>query len=106
MQAPPNAFNAAAYAAANHWLRAVRAAATLDADAVAARMRATPLDDFYNNDVRIQANGSVPHAMYVWEVKPRSEAKHRWDVFRPLGTLASPTAYPLPGLFGCPLVPT
>ena len=105
MHAPPNEYNAAAYAEISHWLKAVKAAGTLDADAVAAKFRATPLTDFYNNDVRIMANGCVPHTMYVWQVKPQSEAKHEWDVFEKISTIPSPDAYPSASQFGCPLVP-
>ena len=54
MQAPPNEYNAGCYAGVTHWLKAVKAANTLDADAVAAKMRETPLNDFYNKNVRIQ----------------------------------------------------
>ena len=105
MQAPPNEYNAGCYAGVLHWLKAVTAANTLDADAVAAKMRERPLDDFYNKGVRIQANGCVPHTMYLWQVKPPAESKQPWDVFRQLTVIASPDAYPPPGLFGCPLVP-
>ncbi len=105
MGKPPNEYNAASYAAATHWLKSVKAAGTIDADAVAAKMRALPVNDFYNSDVRIQANGSVPHAMYVWEVKPLAQSTHRWDLFKQIAKVPSPGAYPPPGLFGCPLVP-
>jgi branched-chain amino acid transport system substrate-binding protein len=105
MDMPPNEYNAAAYASVTHWLKAVKATNTLDADAVAAKMREVPLDDFYNKAVRLQANGCVPHTMYTWEVKPASEAKHKWDIFKLVGSLPTPSAYPPPGLFGCPLVP-
>jgi branched-chain amino acid transport system substrate-binding protein len=88
-----------------HWLKAVKAANTLDADAVAAKMRATPLDDFYNKGVQIQANGCVPHTMYLWQVKPVSQSKQKWDLFDQLAVIPSPEAFPPPGLFGCPLVP-
>jgi branched-chain amino acid transport system substrate-binding protein len=105
MDAPPNEYNAACYAAVTHWLKAVKAAGTLDADAVAAKMRDTPLNDFYNKDVRIQANGCVPHAMYLWQVKDPGQSKQKLDLFSRLATIPSPEAYPPPGLFGCPLVP-
>jgi len=104
MNRPPTQYNAAAYAGVMHWLKAARAAQTLDADAVAAKMRDTPVNDFYNAGVQIQANGSVPHTMYVWEVKPSAQASGRWDVYRLLSTLPSPEAYPPPAQFGCPLV--
>jgi branched-chain amino acid transport system substrate-binding protein len=104
MQAPPTAYNAGCYAAVTHWLRAARAAGSVDADAVAAKMREMPLDDFYNEGVRIEANGCVPHTMYLWQVKPPAEVTKKWDLFKPLATIPSPEAYPPPGLFGCSLV--
>lgn len=105
MGKPPTEYNAGAYAAVTHWLKAVKATGTLDADATAAKMRETPLDDFYNKNVRIMANGCVPHTMYLWQVKAASEAKHRWDVFDQVGSVPTPEAYPPAGLFGCPLSP-
>ena len=105
MQSPPNEYNAGCYAGVLHWLKAVKAANTLDADAVAAKMHETPLDDFYNKNVRIQANGCVPHTMYLWQVKAPSESKGKFDLFTQLATMPSPEAFPPPGLFGCPLVP-
>ncbi|HET6182652.1 MAG TPA: ABC transporter substrate-binding protein [Acetobacteraceae bacterium] len=104
MQAPPTAFNAGCYAAVNHWLKAAQAAGTLDAGAVAEKMHAMPVDDFYNKGVRIMENGCVPHTMYLWQVKPASEATHQWDLYKLISTLPSPEAYPPPALFGCPLV--
>ncbi len=105
MQAPPNEYNAGCYAGVLHWLKAVNAANTLDADAVAAEMRTTPLDDFYNKNLGIEANGCVPHTMYLWQVKPRAESTQKWDLFDRLATIPTPEAYPPPALFGCPLVP-
>ncbi len=103
MGKPPTEYNAGAYAAVTHWLKAVKAANTLDADATAAKMRETPVNDFYNSNVRIMPNGCVPHTMYVWEVKPSSQAKHRWDVFKLIGTVPTPDAYAPTGTFGCTL---
>jgi branched-chain amino acid transport system substrate-binding protein len=105
MSKPPTEYNAGIYAGVLHWLKAVKAVNTLDADATAAKMREVPLDDFYNKNVRIMANGCVPHTMYLWEVKPLSEAKHQWDVFNLIGTLPTPDAFPPANLFGCPLSP-
>ena len=104
MGKPPTEYNAASYAATFHWLKAAKAAGTLDADAVAAKMRELPVDDFYNKGVRIQANGCVPHAMYLWEVKPPAPGDKKWDVYKRVSTIPSPEAFPPPALFGCPLV--
>jgi branched-chain amino acid transport system substrate-binding protein len=86
-------------------LKAVKAANTLDADAVAAKMHEMPLSDFYNKDVRIQPNGCVPHTMYLWQVKPTAQSKQKYDVFTQLAVMPTPEAFPPPNLFGCPLVP-
>ena len=103
MGKPPTEYNAGAYAGVTHWLKAVKAANTLDADATAAKMRELPVNDFYNSNVRIMPNGCVPHTMYLWEVKPASEAKHKWDVFKLISTVPTPNAYPAADLFGCAL---
>ncbi len=104
MPTPPNEYNAGCYAAVTHWLKAVQAANTLDADAVAAEIRELPLNDFYNRNVRIQANGCVPHTMYLWQVKPPAAGAEAHDLFAPVATLPTPEAFPPPGETGCPLV--
>ena len=103
MGKPPTEYNAASYAAVTHWLKSAKAANTLDADAVAAKMRELPVNDIYNTDIHIQPNGTVPHKMYLWEVKPTSHSKRKWDVYNLVSTIPSPDAYPPPALFGCPL---
>ncbi len=73
---------------------------------MAAKKRALKVEDFYNKGVQIQANGCVPHAMYLWEVTAPRPGQKKWDVYKKLSTLPSPDAYPPPALFGCPLVPS
>ena len=80
MGKPPTEYNAAAYAAVYHWLKAAKAAGTLEADPVAAKMRALTVDDFYNKGVQIQANGCVPHAMYLWEVTAPTPGQKKWEI--------------------------
>ncbi len=103
MGKPPNEYNAGAYAAVTHWLKSAKEAGTLDGDAVAAKMRELPVNDVYNENVRILPNGCVPHTMYLWEVKARSASEYKWDAFKRISTIPSPGAYPPPSLFGCPL---
>ena len=100
----PMQYQASAYAGVLHWLKAVKAAGTLEADTVAPKMRELPVDDMYNKAIKIQPNGSVPLTIYLFQVKPSAQSKERWDLYDLRGTLPSPQAYPPPGLFGCPLV--
>jgi branched-chain amino acid transport system substrate-binding protein len=84
---------AANYSAALHWLRAAKAAGTLDGSEVAARMRAMPVNDFYCKNLAVQANGQLLMPVSVWRVKPAAQAAHRWDFYEPISTLPGADAF-------------
>ena len=67
-------------------------------------MKATPVNDFYNKNVKIREDGRVMHAMYLWQVKPPAEAKYKYDFCNLVATIspARPGARLSEG--GCPLV--
>ena len=44
--------------------------------------------------------------MYLWEVKPSAEATHKWDIFKPVGTFPTPSAYPPPACSAVRCVPS
>ncbi len=90
---PPTMNQAAEYFGALHWMRAAQAANTLDGAAVAARMHAMPVNDFFHDDVAVRANGQVQDPMYVWRVKPAAKATHKWDFYEPVGTIDGAEAY-------------
>ena len=71
------------------------------ANTTAAKMRELPINNFYNSNFRIMPDGCVPHTMSVWEVKPLTEVKHRWDLFKLISTVPTPDAYAPTGTFGC-----
>src|SRR5580698_439503 len=106
LDAPPTMQQAGCYAAVLHYLKAVNAVGSTDTLAVAAKMHATPVNDFYNTDVHIDPNGCVRHQMYVWQVKAPSASKHKWDFYKPVATLDGKDAFPPPGMFGCTLTGT
>jgi branched-chain amino acid transport system substrate-binding protein len=100
----PGLLHAANYCAANHWLKAVKAAGTTDADAVVAKMKATPINDFYNKDVKIREDGRVMHVMHLWQVKPVAQAKSKYDFCESLATIEPADAWRPMSEGGCPLV--
>ena len=100
----PGLLHAGNYAAATHWLKAIKAAGTTDAEAVVARMKATPVNDMYNKDVQIRADGRVMHQMYLWQVKPPSQAKGPHDYCNLLATIAPAEAWRSIADGGCPLI--
>ncbi|MGH7210290.1 MAG: ABC transporter substrate-binding protein, partial [Acetobacteraceae bacterium] len=100
----PCMLHAGNYAAVTHWLKAVKAANTLDSDAVAERMHAMPVNDFYHTDVKIEPNGRVEDTMYIWQVKPPSESHYKWDFYKPVASMSGPDATMPLAEAGCPLV--
>ena len=104
MTTPPGLLHAGNYAAATHWLKAVKAVGSTDAEAVVAKMKATPVNDFYNTDVKIREDGRVLHKMYLWDVKPVADSKFKYDYCKQLGALSGEDAYRPLSEGGCPLV--
>ena len=101
MNQPPTMVQAANYSAALHWMNAAKAAGTLDADIVGAKMRAMPVNDFYNTGTPVQPNGQLQLPMHVWRVKPASKAAQRWDFYEPIGSLAGKDAFTPLAEAGC-----
>jgi branched-chain amino acid transport system substrate-binding protein len=103
MNLPPTMVQAANYSAALHWMGAVKAAGTLDGDAVAAKMRAMPVNDFYNDNTPVQPNGQLQLPMHVWRVKPASQATHKWDFYEAISTLPGKDSFTPLAESGCNL---
>jgi branched-chain amino acid transport system substrate-binding protein len=100
----PGLLHAGSYCAANHWLKSVKAAGTTDADAVVAKMKAMPVNDFYNTDVKIREDGRVMHQLYLWQVKTPAESKYEHDYCKLVTTIAPADAWRPLKDGGCPLV--
>jgi branched-chain amino acid transport system substrate-binding protein len=100
----PGLLHAGSYCAAYHWLKAVKDAGTTEAEAVVAKMKAMPVNDFYNTDVKIREDGRVMHQMYLWQVKPQAEAKSKFDFCKQLGVIKPADAWRPLNEGGCPLI--
>ncbi|HTC09414.1 MAG TPA: ABC transporter substrate-binding protein [Acetobacteraceae bacterium] len=100
----PGLLHAGQYCAAYHWLKAVQAAGTTDADAVVAKMKATKVNDFYNTEVTIRQDGRVMHQMYLWQVKPAAESKYKYDFCKNLAVIKPEDAWRPMSEGGCPYV--
>jgi branched-chain amino acid transport system substrate-binding protein len=100
----PGLLHAGSYCAATHWLKAVQAVGSTDTEAVITKMKATPVNDFYNDNVKIREDGRVMHVMYLWQVKAAAEAKSQYDFCTKLATIAPADAWRSLADGGCPLV--
>ena len=99
----PNMIQAGTYSATSQYLKAVKAAGTKDADAVAKKLKELPVDDAFTSHGHVQANGRMVSDLYLFEVKKPSESKRDWDYYNLLATVPGDTAYPTAANSGCPL---
>jgi branched-chain amino acid transport system substrate-binding protein len=99
----PNMIQAGTYSATLQYLRAVKAAGTKGADAVAKKLRELPVDDAFTSHGHVQANGRMVSDLYLFEVKKPSESKRDWDYYNLLATVPGNMAYPTAANSGCPL---
>ena len=100
----PTSAQAGVYSSVTHYLKAVKAAGTTDAEAVMKVMKATPINDMFAKNGRIREDGRMVHDMYLFEVKKPSESKGRWDDYKLLATVPGNEAFQSLELSRCPLV--
>lgn len=100
----PGLLHAGSYAAALHWLKAIKAAGTTEAEAVIAKMKAMPVNDFYNTNVKVREDGRVMHQMYLWQVKTPTESKYPHDDCMHLATIKPEDAWRPLNEGGCPFI--
>jgi branched-chain amino acid transport system substrate-binding protein len=87
-----------------HYLRAIEATGTDEAQAVVAQMKETPVEDFFARNGTIRPDGRMVHDMYLVEVKRPDESEGRWDYYTILRTIPADQAYRPMAEGGCPLV--
>jgi len=101
----PTMSHAGVYSSVLHYLRAVRAAGTDDAKAVASKMRDLRVNDFFAKGGEIRADGRLIHDMYLVEVKAPEESRRPWDYYKILSIIPGDQAFRPLGEGKCPLVP-
>jgi branched-chain amino acid transport system substrate-binding protein len=100
----PTMVHAGVYSAVTHYLQAVKAAGTDDADAVMAKMKATPVNDFFAKNATIGPDGLLRHDMYLAQVKAPGDSKYPWDYYKIVKTIPPAQAFPSVEAQKCPLV--
>jgi branched-chain amino acid transport system substrate-binding protein len=99
----PSMVQAGVYSSITHYLKAVQAAGTDDADAVMAKMKETPVNDFFAKNTRIGPDGLHRHDMYLVKVKAPGESKYPWDYYQIVQTIPAAQAFPSVEQQKCPL---
>jgi len=75
------------YEAVRHYLQAIEATGSDDANNVIAKMRATPIESAFTHGATIREDGRVVRDMYLAEVKAPKESKGEWDIYKILRTI-------------------
>lgn len=101
---PPTFLQAGVYGSVRHYLQAVKAAGTVDADAVMAKMKSLPIDDPFSINAHIREDGLVVRDMMLAQVKTPAQSKGPWDYYNIVRNIPGDTlAWPLADS-QCPLV--
>jgi branched-chain amino acid transport system substrate-binding protein len=104
MKRMPHMGDAGDYSSTMHYLQAVQAAGTDEAQAVMGKMREMPINDFFAKNGRIREDGRMVHDMYVYEVKKPSESKGDWDYYKPREVIPGDQAFRPLKDSTCPLI--
>jgi branched-chain amino acid transport system substrate-binding protein len=101
----PTVFQAGAYSATLHYLKAVKA---LDGDAdgaaVVRKMKELPVEDPVFGKGYLRADGLNMHPRYVFRVKSPEESKSKWDLYQLVRTIPPEQAFRSMEEGHCPLL--
>jgi branched-chain amino acid transport system substrate-binding protein len=100
----PTMSDAGNYSSTLHYLKAVAAVGSDDTQKVMAKMRETPIDDWFAKGGKIRIDGRMVHDMYVYKVKTPAESKYPWDYYKLVATIPADKAFRPLNEGGCPLV--
>jgi branched-chain amino acid transport system substrate-binding protein len=100
----PTMVQAGDYSAVTHYLEAIKAVGTDDTQAVMAKMKATPINDFFAKNGTIRVDGRMVHDMYLAQVKSPAESKAPWDYYHIRQVIPADQAFMPLSKSTCPLV--
>ncbi|MDR7271023.1 branched-chain amino acid transport system substrate-binding protein [Pelomonas saccharophila] len=104
MKRMPSSLQAADYSAVTHYLKAVEATKTDDADKVIAKMKDTPINDFYTKGTIRKEDGRGIHDMFLMQVKSVKESTEPWDYYKVVTRIPGEEAFTKLADSKCPLV--
>ena len=82
MNKMPSMMQAAVYSAVLHYLKAIQAAGTDEAQPVMTKMKATEVNDAVVSKGHIRDDGRLVHDMLLVQVKTPAESKSEWDLYK------------------------
>jgi branched-chain amino acid transport system substrate-binding protein len=100
----PTMVHAGVYASVLHYLKAVEAAGSKEAEAVMAKMKEMPSEDPLFGTGQVRQDGRHVHDMYLLRVKAPADSKGAWDYYEQVATIPADKAFRPLEEGKCPLV--
>jgi branched-chain amino acid transport system substrate-binding protein len=92
------------YSAVTHYLKSVQAAGTTETKAVLAKMKGTPVEDFFTKGARIREDGRLMRDVYYAEAKAPGEMKDAGDVLKLVKKFSGEETFVPAAQSECPLL--
>jgi len=93
MKRMPSSIQAGDYSATQHYLNAVKAIGSDDADKVLTQMKKTKVNDIFAKGGYIREDGRMVHDMYLMQVKSPAESTEPWDYYKVVETFKGDAAW-------------
>jgi branched-chain amino acid transport system substrate-binding protein len=103
MNQMPTMFQAGVYSSVVQYLDAVKATGTDDPLTVTAKLRETPINDFFARNGKLRDDGLMVHDLILVQVKKPEDSKYPWDYYQILARIPGEQAFGPPNP-ACPLV--
>ncbi len=88
----PSRNHASIYASITHYLKAIKAAGTVDAAAVGKAMRAAPVA-YFGHPAHMRSDGRVMYDITLYRVKTPAESKAPWDYYAKVRDIPAEEAF-------------
>jgi len=100
----PTMLQIGVYGVVLHYLKAIKAADSVEAASVMAKMQALPIDDPFVHGAHLREDGQVIRDMYLARVKTPQESKFAWDYLQIVRTVPGADAFRPASESACPLL--
>jgi branched-chain amino acid transport system substrate-binding protein len=89
----PTMWQAGVYSSVMNYLNAVKDSGTDEPLKVAAKMRQTPIEDFFSRHGHLRDDNLMVHDLVLVQVKSPEESKYPWDYYKVLTTTSGEDAF-------------
>jgi len=89
----PTEAHAGVYSAVSHYLKSAQSAKTTETNAVLAKMREMPVNDFYSKNLKVREDNRLMRPAYIAQIKTPQTQREPWDLYNITTTIAPDDAF-------------